>query len=478
MQEDAGHADMIKATDAERWRSRDLAVLWHPCTQMREHPDILPLVPIASGDGAWLVGHDGRRYLDAVASWWTNLFGHAEPRIGAAIAAQARSLEQVILAGFSHAPAVELAERLLAIAPREHVRAPLAKVFYADNGSAGVEVALKMAFHWFRNRGEVRRTKFVALENGYHGETLGALAVGDVPLYRRVYAPLLAECLFAPSPDAYLGEPGESPQQCARRAADALGRLLEAHAGEICAMILEPRVQCAGGMRMHDPLYLRLARELCDAHGVLMIADEIAVGFGRTGTLFACEQAPADARAGGPGGVQPDLMCVSKGLTGGFLPLAAVLATQSIYDGFLDDSRERAFLHSHSYTGNPLACAAALAALSIFDSDDVLARNRGTAARMAELAAPLAGHAHMADLRQAGMIVAFELARGGDRRTPFDPALRVGLRAYRAALERGVVLRPLGDILYWMPPYCVDEEQLQLLARVTREAIDEATACA
>lgn len=493
MQEDSGHAAMIRATDAERWRSRDLDVLWHPCTQMREHhldgapssrpEDTLPLIPIASGDGAWLVGRDGRRYLDAVSSWWTNLFGHAEPRIGSAIAAQAQSLEQVILAGFSHAPAVELAERLLAIAPRERAgqgggREPLAKVFYADNGSAGVEVALKMAFHWFRNRGEARRTKFVSLENGYHGETLGALAVGDVPLYRRVYAPLLAECLFAPSPDTYLGEPGESPEQCARRAAGALGALLEAHAGEICAMILEPRVQCAGGMRMHDPLYLRLARDLCDTHGVLMIADEIAVGFGRTGTLFACEQAPADARVGGAGGVQPDLLCLSKGLTGGFLPLAAVLATQSIYDGFLDDSRERAFLHSHSYTGNPLACAAALASLSIFDSDDVLAHNRATAARMAQLAAPLAGHAHMADLRQAGMIVAFELTRDGDRRTPFDPALRIGLRAYRAALERGVVLRPLGDILYWMPPYCIDEGQLQLLAQVTREAIDEATACA
>ncbi|MDQ2701429.1 MAG: adenosylmethionine--8-amino-7-oxononanoate transaminase [Pseudomonadota bacterium] len=459
---------MIMATDAEGWRNRDLAVLWHPCTQMREHPDVLPLVPIASGDGAWLLGHDGRRYLDAVSSWWTNLFGHAEPRIGAAIAAQAGSLEQVILAGFSHAPAVELAEKLLAIAPREARREPLAKVFYADNGSAGVEVALKMAFHWFRNRGEDRRTKFVALANGYHGETLGALAVGDVPLYRRVYAPLLVECLFAPSPDAYLREPGESPEQCARRAADALRVLLEANTGDVCAFIIEPLVQCAGGMRMHDPLYLRLARELCDAHGVMMIADEIAVGFGRTGTMFACEQA----------GIQPDLMCLSKGLTGGFLPLAAVLATQSIYDGFLDDSRERAFLHSHSYTGNPLACAAALASLAIFDSDDVLARNQVTAARMAALAAPLAAHRHVADLRQAGMIVAFELTRDGNRDTPFDPSLRVGLRAYRAALERGVVLRPLGDILYWMPPYCIDEEQLQLLARVSREAIDEATACA
>ncbi|MEO6263750.1 MAG: adenosylmethionine--8-amino-7-oxononanoate transaminase [Luteimonas sp.] len=464
---DGLHADTM-ITDADHWRSRDLAVLWHPCTQMREHPDMLPLVPIERGDGAWLVGRDGRRYLDAGSSWWTNLFGHAEPRIAAAIARQAGTLEQVILAGFSHQPAVELAERLLSLAPRETGRAPLAKVFYADNGSAGVEVALKMAFHWFYNRGEQRRTKFIALENGYHGETLGALAVGDVPLYRRVYAPLLAEALFAPSPDAYLAAPGESAPQRAERAADALRDLLERHAGEICALILEPRVQCAGGMRMHDPVYLKRTRELCDAHGVLLVADEIAVGFGRTGTLFACEQA----------GIQPDLLCLSKGLTGGFLPLAAVLATQAIYDGFLDDSRERAFLHSHSYTGNPLACAAALASLAIFDSDDVLARNRATAARMAELAAPFTSHPHVADVRQAGMIVAFELTNHGDRRAPFEPAQRVGLRAYRAALERGVVLRPLGDILYWMPPYCIDDEQLALLAGTTRAAIDEATACA
>ena len=460
------------------WRARDLAVLWHPCTQMREHlvdatlasqrGDSLPLLPIASGDGAWLVGPDGRRWLDAVSSWWTNLFGHAEPRIAAAIAHQARTLEQVILAGFSHRPAVELAEALLARAPRQDGRAPLAKVFYADNGSAGVEVALKMAFHWFHNRGETARRKFVALENGYHGETIGALAVGDIPLYRRVYAPLLAEALFAPSPDAYLARDGETAADCAERAAAALGALLERHAGEVCALILEPRVQCAGGMRMHDPLYLRRARELCDAHGVFLIADEIAVGFGRTGTLFACEQA----------GVQPDLMCVSKGLTGGFLPLAAVLATQRIYDGFLDDSRERAFLHSHSYTGNPLACAAALRSLAIFGEDDVLARNRATAARMAALAAPIGGMPHVADVRQAGMIVAFELARGGDRHAPFDAGLRVGLRAYRAALHHGVVLRPLGDVLYWMPPYCIDDGQLALLADATRAAITEATACA
>ena len=461
-------ADPDAANAAGRWRERDLAVLWHPCTQMREHPDVLPLVPIAHGEGAWLVGHDGRRYLDGISSWWTNLHGHAEPRIAAAIARQAGTLEQVILAGFSHAPAVELAEQLLAIAPRQAGRAPLAKVFYADNGSAGVEVALKMAFHWFRNRGEHARTKFVALENGYHGETLGALAVGDIPLYRRIYAPLLAEALFAPSPDAWKARPGESAAQCASRAADALADLFDRHPGEVCAVIVEPRLQCAGGMRMHDPAYLRRVRELCDAHGAFLIADEIATGFGRTGTMFACEQA----------GVMPDLLCLSKGLTGGFLPLAAVLSTQDIYDGFLDDSRERAFLHSHSYTGNPLACAAALASLDIFDSDRVLERNRATAARMAALAAPLAAHRHVAEVRQAGMVVAFELACDGGRDTPFDPGLRVGLHAYRAALERGVLLRPLGDVLYWMPPYCIDEAQLRLLATATSEAIEEATACA
>ncbi len=464
MQDDA-HSNTI-LNDAAGWQARDLSVLWHPCTQMREHPDILPLVPIARGEGAWLFDHDGNRYLDAVSSWWTNLFGHAEPRIAAAIAAQAMRLEQVMLAGFSHEPAIELAEALLRIAPTQAGRAPLAKVFYADNGSAGIEVALKMAFHWFHNQGEHRRTRFIALENGYHGETIGALAVGDIPLYRRVYAPLLMQAMFVPSPDAYLAREGQSAAGHAQDAADVLAHVLDEHPGEVCALVLEPLVQCAGSMRMYDPVYLKRVRELCDVHGVLLIADEIATGFGRTGTMFACEQA----------GIQPDLLCLSKGLTGGFLPLSAVLATQAIYDGFLDDSRERAFLHSHSYTGNPLACAAALASLRIFGEDDVLAHNRVTATRMRELAARLASHPHVADVRQTGMIVAFELTKDGDRRTPFDPSLRVGLRAYRAALARGVVLRPLGDVLYWMPPYCIDENQLQLLTEVTRAAIDEATA--
>jgi adenosylmethionine---8-amino-7-oxononanoate aminotransferase len=447
------------------WRQRDLDVLWHPCTQMREHhTDLLPLVPVARGEGAWLIDFEGRRYLDAVSSWWTNLFGHAEPRIGAAIAQQAQQLEQVILAGFSHAPAIELAEALLRLAPRIEGTPPFAKVFYADNGSAGIEVALKMSFHSHRNRGDEKRTRFVALSNSYHGETLGALAVSDIPLYRRVYAPLLISPVFTPSPDAWDALPGESPRDCAERAAQALEALFEREGDTISALIVEPLVQCAGGMRMHDPHYLRRARELCTRHGVHLIADEIAVGFGRTGTLFACEQA----------GIAPDLMCVSKGLTGGFLPLAAVLAPQHIYEAFLDDSRERAFLHSHSYTGNPLACAAAQATLGIFEGEPVLERNRTTAARMAALAAPFAEHPNVAEVRQTGMILALELVADTNTRAPLPSTQRAGLRAYRHAIERGVLLRPLGDVLYWMPPYCIDEEGLDLLAEVTRSALGAA----
>ncbi len=451
---------VAESVDAEvrAWRDRDLAVLWHPCTQMREHPDTLPLLPIRRGHGVWLEGVDGRRYLDAVSSWWTNIHGHGEPRIADAIGRQARELEHVIYAGFSHEPGLLLAETLLKRAP-----AGLERVFYADNGSAAVEIALKMSFHSHQNRGEGQRSKFIALSNGYHGETLGALSMADIPLYRRVYAPLLLQPLFAPSPDAYEAEPGESAEACALRRAEQLATLFEQHPGDISALILEPLVQCAGGMRMYHPSYLRRARELCTAHGAHLIADEIAVGFGRTGTFFACEQGP----------ISPDFLCLSKGLTGGFLPMSAVLTTAAVYESFLDDSRERAFLHSHSYTGNPLGCAAALASLAIFDSDNVIERNQSTARRLAELAAPLSAHRHVAEVRQTGMMLAFELVAERRARAPFPSGERRGLRAYRHALARGVILRPLGDVLYWMPPYCIDEDAMQTLAQVTTDTIEQ-----
>ena len=427
---------------------RDLKHLWHPCTQMHDH-ETVPMVPIVRGDGAWLIDADGRRYLDGISSWWTNLFGHANPRIAAALANQAQTLEHVIFAGFTHEPAIELAEELVRITP-----AGLDRVFLADNGSAAVEVALKMSFHYWLNQGHSERTRFIALTGSYHGETLGALSVSDVALYRKTYAPLLLTPFLAPSPDAYEGKPGESPEQTATRRLGEMRVLLERHAHETCAVIVEPLVQCAGGMRMYHPIYLTELRALCDEFAVHFIADEIAVGFGRTGTLFACEQA----------GVSPDFMCLSKGLTGGFLPLSAVLTTDHVYEAFYAEySTGKAFLHSHSYTGNPLACRVALETLKIFRDEPVLERNRQLAVHLATRLEPLRAHPHVADVRQTGMIAAIELVADKATQRPFPAAERRGLRVYQHGLQHGVLLRPLGNVVYFMPPYVVTEQELDQL---------------
>ena len=463
MKQHTSIAPMLAEGEVEAFLTRDLAVVWHPCTQMREHRGELPLIPIRRGRGAWLEGLDGRRYLDAISSWWTNLFGHAHPAIAAAIAAQAGELEHVIYAGFAHEPGLRLAERLVRLAPPG-----LSRVFYGENGSAAIEIALKMSFHSHQNRGDGGRTRFIALQNGYHGETIGALAISDIPLFRRVYAPLLMEPLFAPSPDAFLAEPGESAEACAMRAAGALEALLQQHGPQVAALVIEPLVQCAGGMRMHHPAYVREARRLCAAHGVHLIADEIAVGFGRTGTMFACEQA----------GVTPDFLCLSKGLTAGSLPLSAVLTTESVFEAFWSEDRTRGFLHSHSYTGNPIACAAANATLDLFEASDVIGANRALARRMADAAAPLAEHPAVGEVRQTGMILAFELvADRATRRAHEDHPRRRTLAAYRAGLEAGAVLRPLGNVVYWMPPYCIGDAELDLLPRATAAAIEAYARC-
>ncbi|MBX3727048.1 MAG: adenosylmethionine--8-amino-7-oxononanoate transaminase [Xanthomonadales bacterium] len=435
--------------------ARDLSVLWHPCTQMHDH-ESLPPVPVAGAEGAWLTDFEGRRYFDGISSWWTCLFGHRHPAIVEAITAQLGRLDHVLLAGFSHEPAVALAERLLAMAPPG-----LARVFYADNGSSAVEVALKMSLHAWRNRGQ-QRHRFVALTGGYHGETLGALSVTDLGLYREPYRPLLVEPLWANSPDAYLAEPGESAAQIAARRLDELDALLGRHAGEVAAVIVEPLVQCAGGMRMHHPDWLSGLRRLCDRHEVHLIADEIAVGFGRTGTLFACEQAA----------ITPDFLCLSKGITGGFLPLAAVLTTADVYAAFYDDWRSaRGFLHSHSYTGNPIACAAALASCALFDDGTALARIEQLGRCLEEAMAPLRGHPNVADVRRSGLIAAVEVVADAATRTPFPPGERRGRRLYAHALERGVLLRPLGDVVYFMPPYCSTEEEIAMMVEVAAEGI-------
>jgi len=431
------------------WLARSRAAVFHPCTQMKVH-ETLPIVPIARGEGAWLFDFEGRRYLDAVSSWWVNLFGHANARIGAAIADQLGTLEHLLLAGFTHRPVVELSERLAALAPPG-----LGHAFYGSDGATATEIALKMSFHAWANRGRPEKRGFVSVAGGYHGETLGALAVTDVPLFRATYEPLLARHAVVPSPDARLARDGETPREAAERAARLLEAHLAAHHATTAALIVEPLVQGASGMAMHDPHYLVRARELCTRYGVHLIADEIMTGFGRTGTLFACEQA----------GIAPDFLLLSKGITGGYLPLACVLSTDDVYASFYDDDPARGFLHSHSYTGNPLACRAALAVLDIFRDDDVIAANRARAARFSARAAPLAAHRKVRSFRQCGMIWAFEVASA---RADFSRW------CFAAGLDREVLLRPIGRTVYFMPPYVTCDADWGLLVDATLAILDDA----
>jgi adenosylmethionine-8-amino-7-oxononanoate aminotransferase len=430
---------------------RSLAAVWHPCTQMKQHASgDLPLVPIARGEGAWLIDLDGKRYLDGISSWWVNLFGHCNPRINAALHEQLDQLEHVMLAGFTHRPVVELSERLSAL-----TGGTLGHCFYASDGASATEIALKMSFHCWRNRGRDKKNEFLCLEGSYHGETVGALAVTDVALFKDAYAPLIRASATVPTPDARLAQTGETPADFARRTAAALQRHLEQHHARIAALIVEPLIQCASGMAMYDPEYLRLARELCNQYEVHLICDEIAVGCGRTGTFFAHEQA----------GIKPDFICLSKGISGGYLPLSLVLTTDEIYGAFYDDATARGFLHSHSYTGNALACRAALATLDIFESDDILQSNRLLAGKLARSFAPLALHPQVSHLRQRGMILAFDVETSD---------ANFSRRFYRAALDRQALIRPIGKTVYLMPPYIVSDEEIAHLGKATGEALEEA----
>ncbi len=429
------------------WLARSRAAVWHPCTQMKQH-ERLPLVPIARACGSWLFDFDGKRYLDAVSSWWVNLFGHAHPKINAAITAQLAELEHVMLAGFTHRPVVELSERLSALAPGR-----LGHCFYGSDGASAVEIALKMSYHAWRNAGRTAKTEFVSLAGSYHGETLGALAVTGVAAFRDAYAPLLRGQHSVTSPDARRAAPGVSARAHALDAARALEAYLAEHHATTAALIVEPLVQGAAGMGIHDAAYLVRARELCSQYEVHLIADEIMTGMGRTGTLFACEQA----------GVAPDFLCLSKGLTGGYLPLSVVLTSDAVYAAFYDDDVARAFLHSHSYTGNALACRAALAVLDLFRDEDAIATNRGRSAKLTALAQPLAAHAKVSGFRNLGMIWAFEVDSGRDDFARW---------CFNEGLARELLLRPIGRTLYWMPPYCLTDDEMTLLAERTLEIVE------
>jgi adenosylmethionine-8-amino-7-oxononanoate aminotransferase len=431
-----------------QWQARSRIAVWHPCTQMKQH-ERTPPVPIARAQGAWLYDHRGARYLDAISSWWVNLFGHANPRINAALGAQLDDFAHVMLAGFTHAPVIELSERLAALAP-----AGLGHAFYASDGASATEIALKMSFHYWQQRGAHDKTRYVRLAGGYHGETVGALGVTDVALFRAPYGPLLRSNPVLPSPALRDAGDVRSAQRAVDDAIGALEAYLRSDGATTAALIVEPLVQGAGGMAMYDARYLRRARELTHAHDVHLIADEIMTGFGRTGTMFACEQAA----------ITPDLLCLSKGITGGYLPLSCVLATDRMFDAFYDDDVARGFLHSHSYTGNALACRAALAVLDIFRDDDVIAANRATASRWRNIAAPLSAHPRVRNPRQCGMIIAFDAH-----------SERKGFAAWFAerAAASELLLRPIGKTVYFMPPYVVTDAEFALLVERTLAILDE-----
>jgi len=415
---------------------RDRRVLWHPYTQMQGAP--LPIA-IARAADATLYDTEGRPYLDAISSWWVTLHGHAHPHIAAAIARQARELEQVIFAGFTHRPAVELAERLVAILP-----AGLDRIFYSDNGSTAVEVALKMAVQYWRNLGRPERTGFIALEHAYHGDTLGAMAVSERSLFTQAFEPLLFPVHRTHTAYCHRCPVGKARATCAIECLGQLENHLSAHATTTAAVIVEPLLQAAGGMIMQPREFLQGVARLCRAHGVLLIVDEVLTGFGRTGTMFACQQAD----------VHPDILCMAKGLTAGFLPMAATACTAEVYAAFLSDDRQKTFFHGHSFTANPLGCAAALASLEVFAQEPVMERIAALSAHQAQRAAALQGHARVADVRTIGTVAALELHAAGGYLAAAGP------RLHRFALDHGVLLRPLGAVVYVLPPYCMTGAEL------------------
>jgi adenosylmethionine-8-amino-7-oxononanoate aminotransferase len=426
---------------------RSLNSVWHPCTQMKQH-EMLPLVPISRGEGIWLHDFDGGRYLDAISSWWVNLFGHSNPRINAAIRDQLDKLEHVMLAGFTHEPVVQLSERLIKIVPGR-----LGHCFYGSDGASATEVALKMSFHYWHNVGHPEKNNFISLQNGYHGETLGALSVTDVALFRETYSPLLRHSNHVRTPDWRYADQGESPKIYALRAAAQLENFLVRHHTKTAALILEPLIQGAAGMGMYHSDYLKHAREICDRYQVHLIADEIAVGFGRTGTLFACEQAD----------IAPDFLCLAKGLSGGYLPLSVVMTTDSVYQAFYHDETSRAFLHSHTHSGNALACRAALATLDIFEQDGVIAANRIKAQYLNRVSEPITSHPKVKNFRNCGMVWAFEVETS-------DPAFSG--KFFQEALKQGLLLRPLENTVYFMPPYVINEQEMDMLVTGTLRVLD------
>ncbi|WP_247600269.1 adenosylmethionine--8-amino-7-oxononanoate transaminase [Priestia flexa] len=438
---------------------KDLKYIWHPCSQMKDYEELKPIV-IEKGEGVYLYDTEGNSYLDVVSSWWCNLLGHCNPIINDKIKDQLDRLEHVIFANFTHEPAIKLCESLMEIIPEG-----LSKFNFSDNGSAAVECALKMAFQYQYQTGHKEKTRFMCFTDGYHGETIGALSVGSLDLYAQIYNPMLMDTIRIEAPDCYRCPYGKTRDSCQVECFVQAEKAFEKHGHETCAMIVEPILQGAAGMRIYPPRYLQKLRALCDEYGVLLIADEIATGFGRTGKMFACDYAE----------ITPDIMCISKGLTGGYMPMAITITSNQIYKAFYAEYKEgKAFMHSHTYSGNPLACSAALAVVNILKHDKVLEKASVRAAYLnRRINEALLDHPHVGEIRDIGLIHAVELVKNKKTKEPFSSEHRIGYQIYKAALKKGLILRPLGDVLYFNPPLTIDEEELEEAVNSCVNAINE-----
>ena len=428
------------------WSERDLKHIWHPCSQMKDYEELPPIV-IDRGQGVYIYDQQGKAYMDIVSSWWCNLLGHCHPQINSAIKAQLDKLEHVIFANFSHEPAIKLCESLAEILP-----AGLTRFNFSDNGSAAIECALKLSFQYQYQTGKAHKTKFMCLSGGYHGETIGALSVGAMDLYAKIYQPMLMDTVRIQAPDCYRCPYGQTRDNCQVECFEHAVQSFEQYGEQTCALILEPLVQGAAGMRIYPALYLKKLRELCTQYNVLLIADEIATGFGRTGKMFACDHAD----------ISPDIMCISKGLTGGYMPMAITVTTDTIYQAFYADYKDgKAFMHSHTYSGNPLGCSAALAVQQVLKTDHILdnAALRATYLRQ-KLSQALAEHPYVGEIRSIGLINAIELVQDKATKQDFSSEQRLGYQIFRQALSSGLVLRPLGNILYFNPPLIINEHEI------------------
>lgn len=435
---------------------RDFANIWHPCTQMKDHESVPPLL-IERGEGIYLVDREGKRYMDVISSWWVNLFGHNHPRLNQALKDQVDRMAHVMFAGITHTPAIDLAESLVKLTPQN-----LTRVFFSDNGSTSIEVALKMSLQYWQQTGQAQRTRFIYLTGGYHGETLGALSVCGINLFREKFENALMQNLEVKGPDCYKCPYDLRPESCRAECFEPMEKTLEENAETVAGVIIEPLVQGAAGMKMYPPVYLKKLEKACDNFKTHTIYDEVAVGFGRTGALFVC----------GEHGLKPTFLCLSKGITSGYLPLSATLTSDEVYQAFYDERASmKLFIHSHSYSANPLACACANETLAMLTENNFLSSLKPKIEFLGERGNQLNEFKWCGEFRQTGMIAAVELVRDKESKETFSPEERVGYKIYLEGLKRGVFMRPLGNVIYFIPPLVITNNEIEFMIRTARESI-------